>query len=71
MVFTRQEHLQASSDLAGSGGAPRQATARPSPAARGKVDRGGRRNPRLRRIGSEHETHTLNDSRSLRRTTVR
>ncbi len=27
MVFTRQQHLQASSDLAGSGGAPLQATA--------------------------------------------
>jgi len=67
----RQQRLQVPSDIGGSGGVPRQATVRSSPPARGKGDRGGRRNPRLRRIGFDRETHTLNQSGTLRRTTVR
>src|SRR3990172_5094633 len=70
-VPPRQQPLQVPSDIGGSGGAPRRATARSSPPARGKVDRGGRRNPRLGRIGFDRETHTLNRTGSLRRTTVR
>jgi hypothetical protein len=61
------QRLQAPSDIGGSGRAPRLATVHSFPAARGKVDRGGGRNPRLRRIGLEHETHTLKHTSSLRR----